>query len=99
MTRCKFLAVCASVFALIFLQLNCGGGSSGSTGSEPSQPPTSPPPGFANFEPAETNPIRLSVDGTRLFAVNTPNNSLSVFDVSQPAGPSLQAEIPVGVSP
>jgi YVTN family beta-propeller protein len=99
MTRCKFLAVCASVFALIFLQLNCGGGSSGSTGSEPSQPPTSPPPGFANFEPAETNPIRLSVDGTRLFAVNTPNNSLSVFDVSQPAGPSLQAEIPVGVGP
>lgn len=58
-----------------------------------------PPPGYANFEPAQTNPIRLSADGTRLFAVNTPNNSLSVFDVTQPARPNLIAEIPVGVGP
>lgn len=99
MTRCKFLAVCAFVFALIFLQLSCGGGGASSSGSGGSQPPTSPPPGFANFEPAQTNPIRLSGDGTRLFAVNTPNNSLSVFDVSQPGSPTLQAEIPVGVGP
>jgi DNA-binding beta-propeller fold protein YncE len=58
-----------------------------------------PPPSYANFEPAQTNPIRLSADGTRLFAVNTPNNSLSVFDVTQPASPSLLAEIPVGLGP
>lgn len=58
-----------------------------------------PPPAYANFEPAQTNPIRLSADGTRLFAVNTPNNSLSVFDVTAPASPTLLAEIPVGVGP
>jgi YVTN family beta-propeller protein len=58
-----------------------------------------PPPSYANFEPAQTNPIRLSADGTRLYAVNTPNNSLSVFDVTQPASPSLLAEIPVGLGP
>jgi len=58
-----------------------------------------PPPPYANFEPAQTNPIRLSADGTRLFAVNTPNNSLSVFDVTAPAAPALLAEIPVGVGP
>lgn len=54
---------------------------------------------FANLEPAQTSPIRLSADGTRLFAVNTANNSLSVFDVTQPANPLLISEIPVGVGP
>ncbi|MFN7994832.1 MAG: beta-propeller fold lactonase family protein [Bryobacteraceae bacterium] len=57
------------------------------------------PQTFANFEEAQTNPVRLSADGTRLYAVNTPNNSLSVFDVSVPANPRLLAEIPVGVGP
>jgi len=56
-------------------------------------------PAFANFECAQTNPIRLSADGTRLFAVNTPNASLSVFDVTTPGSPKLIAEIPVGVEP
>src|ERR1700733_3568260 len=54
---------------------------------------------FANFEASQTNPIRLSADGTRLFAVNTPNGTLSVFNVTQPATPALIAEIPVGVEP
>lgn len=58
-----------------------------------------PPASFANFEPAQTNPIRLSADATRLFAVNTENASLSVFDVTQPSNPSLLTEIPVGVGP
>jgi YVTN family beta-propeller protein len=58
-----------------------------------------PAPRFANFEAAQTNPIRLSSDGRRLFAANTPNNSLSVFDVSQPDNPNLLAEIPVGFGP
>jgi YVTN family beta-propeller protein len=58
-----------------------------------------PPAGFANFEPARTNPIRLSADATRLFAVNPANNSLSVFDVSFAGDPFLVSEIPVGVGP
>jgi YVTN family beta-propeller protein len=58
-----------------------------------------PPPVFANFEEAQTNPLRLSADGTRLFAVNTPNASLSVFDVTTPGGPKLLAQIPVGLGP
>jgi YVTN family beta-propeller protein len=56
-------------------------------------------PAFANFEEAQTNPVRLSADGTRLFAVNTANASLSVFDVSTPAKPNLIAQIPVGLGP
>ena len=58
-----------------------------------------PPPAFANFEEAQTNPIRLSADGTRLFAVNTANASLSVFNVTTPGTPSLIDEIPVGLGP
>lgn len=53
---------------------------------------------YVNFEAKQTNPLRLSPDGTRLFAVNTPDARLSVFDVSQPSNPRLLAEIPVGLN-
>src|SRR5580698_8680055 len=58
-----------------------------------------PPSAFVNFEGAQTNPIRISADGTRLFAVNTPNGTLSVFDLTTPSSPALIAEIPVGIEP
>src|ERR1039457_4871173 len=58
-----------------------------------------PPPVFANLEEAQTTPVRLSADGTLLFAVNPPTPSLSVFDVTPPASPSLLAQIPVGLGP
>src|SRR5215470_9164008 len=54
---------------------------------------------YVNFEGKQTSPIRLSPDGTRLFAVNTPDSRLSVFDVTQPSNPRLIAEIPVGIEP
>jgi len=59
----------------------------------------SSPPAYVNFEGAQTNPVRLSPDGTRLFAVNTPDARLSVFDLSQPSSPALIAEVPVGIEP
>src|SRR3954465_1561506 len=54
---------------------------------------------YVNFEGKQTSPVRLSPDGTRLFAVNTPDARLSVFDVTLPSNPKLIAEIPVGVEP
>ncbi|HXI42233.1 MAG TPA: beta-propeller fold lactonase family protein [Bryobacteraceae bacterium] len=54
---------------------------------------------YVNFEGAQTNPIRLSPDGTRLFVVNTADARLSVFDVTAPSSPKLIAEIPVGIEP
>lgn len=54
---------------------------------------------FVNFEGKQTNPVRLSPDGTRLFAVNTPDARLSVFDTTNPSNPILIAEIPVGLEP
>ncbi len=53
---------------------------------------------FVNFEGAQTNPVRLSADGTRLFAVDTPDARLSVFDTTQ-TPPLLLKEIPVGIEP
>ena len=58
-----------------------------------------PASAYVNFEGAQTNPIRISPDQKRLFVVNTPDNRLSVFDVSQPSSPSLIVEIPVGIEP
>jgi YVTN family beta-propeller protein len=57
------------------------------------------PATFVNFEGAQTSPVRLSADGSRLYAVNTPDARLSVFDVSQPSSPQRIAEIPVGIEP
>ncbi|HKS39196.1 MAG TPA: hypothetical protein VJX74_01185, partial [Blastocatellia bacterium] len=54
---------------------------------------------YVNFEGSQTSPVRLSPDGSRLFAINTPDARLSVFDISQSSGPALIAEIPVGIEP
>lgn len=54
---------------------------------------------YINFEGKQTSPIRLSPDGTRLFAVNTADGRLSVFDLAHPSSPALIAEIPVGLEP
>jgi DNA-binding beta-propeller fold protein YncE len=61
--------------------------------------PVSAQTNYVNFEGKQTSPIRLSPDGTRLFAVNTPDGRLSVYDVRQPDFPRLLAEIPVGIEP
>ena len=62
-------------------------------------PGQAPPGTFVNFEGAQTNPIRISADGRRVFAVNTPNATVSVFDLAQPSSPKLIAEVPVGMEP
>src|SRR5215831_6039516 len=53
---------------------------------------------FKSFESPQIHPIALTPDGTRLLAVNSPNNTLSVFELSG-ATPVLAAEIPVGLEP
>jgi len=53
---------------------------------------------FVNFESQHVHPIALSADGSRLFAVNTPDNRLAVFTVSG-AGLTLDFEVQVGLEP
>ncbi|HEX5707588.1 MAG TPA: DUF4214 domain-containing protein [Pyrinomonadaceae bacterium] len=53
---------------------------------------------FRNFESPQVHPLALTPDGTRLLAVNSPNGTLSVFQLGG-AVPMLTAEIPVGLEP
>lgn len=56
---------------------------------------------LSHFEARHTRPICLTPDGRTLLAVNSPDSSLSIFDVSNPArsAPLLIGEIPVGLEP
>ncbi len=53
---------------------------------------------FVNFESQHVHPLALAADGNRLFAVNTPDNRLAVFDLSA-GGATLAFEVPVGLEP
>ena len=50
------------------------------------------------FESGPVRPLALSADGTRLYAVNTPDQRLEIFDVV-PAGLRLAGSVPVGLEP
>ena len=53
---------------------------------------------YTTFESGQVRPLALSPDGTRLFAVNTPDDRLEIFDVGA-AGLTHSASVPVGVEP
>jgi len=53
---------------------------------------------FKNFESPQVHPLAITPDGTRLLAVNSPNATLSVFQLVS-GTPVLTAEIPVGLEP
>jgi YVTN family beta-propeller protein len=57
-----------------------------------------PAAAFTTFESGQVRPLALSPDGTRLFAVDTPDNRLEVFSVSG-AGLTHVASVPVGLEP
>ena len=55
---------------------------------------------FTTFESGHVRPIAMSPDGSRLFAVNTPDDYLEVFTVSAGDGTlTHEASIPVGLEP
>ena len=53
---------------------------------------------FWLFESGQVRPLALSPDGSRLFAVNTPDNRLEIFDVSA-GGLTHAGAVPVGLEP
>jgi len=55
-------------------------------------------PSFVAFESGHVRPLALSPDGGQLFAVNTPDNTLEIFDVSG-AGLVAVGTVPVGMEP
>lgn len=54
--------------------------------------------GFTLFESGHVRPLALSPDGLQLFAVNTPDNRLEIFDIT-PAGLTPAGSVTVGLEP
>jgi sugar lactone lactonase YvrE len=57
------------------------------------------PPSFITFESGHVRPLAMSPDGTQLFAVNTPDNRLEIFDVGVGGGLTHVGAVPVGMEP
>jgi YVTN family beta-propeller protein len=53
---------------------------------------------FTEFESGQVRPLAMSPNGARLFAVNTPDNTLEIFGITS-GGITLQARVPVGLEP
>ena len=53
---------------------------------------------FTTFESGHVRPLAMSPDASQLYAVNTPDNRLEIFDIT-PAGLTLSASVPVGMEP
>lgn len=53
---------------------------------------------FVTFESGHVRPIVLSPNGLLLFAVNTPDNTLEIFNVGS-GGLTFAASVPVGMEP
>src|SRR3712207_1099489 len=51
-------------------------------------------PSFVAFESGHVRPLALSADGSKLFAVNTPNNTLVIYNITA-YGINKQAEVSV----
>jgi YVTN family beta-propeller protein len=54
---------------------------------------------FVNFESQQIHPVALAADRSRLFAVNTPDHRLAVFDLTDDDPPALAFEVAVGLEP
>src|SRR5262245_23528838 len=53
---------------------------------------------YTLFESGPVRPLALSPDGERLFAVNTPDNRLEVFRITED-GLAHEVSVPVGLEP
>lgn len=53
---------------------------------------------FWNFESGQVRPLAISPDGSRLFAVNTPDNHLEIFTITA-SGLEFETSVAVGLEP
>src|SRR5689334_7086182 len=58
----------------------------------------STPKPFALFESGHVRPLAMSPDKKRLFAVNTPDNRVEIYDI-KPSGLKHRASVAVGLEP
>ena len=69
--RSRFATVLTAVAALVISQGAADRAAAQSAGGA-----------FVNFESGHVRPLALSPDGSRLFAVNTPDNRLEIYTVT-----------------
>lgn len=53
---------------------------------------------FTTFETGQVRPLALTADGSRLYAANTPDNTLEIYAVTE-SGLRHDASVPVGLEP
>jgi YVTN family beta-propeller protein len=54
---------------------------------------------FTTFESGQVRPLALSPDGSRLFAVNTPDDVLEIFAIDGSGNLTHSGSVPVGLEP
>ena len=54
---------------------------------------------FITFESGQVRPVALSPDGNQLLAVNTPDNTLEIFDINVSGGLWYAGSVQVGMEP
>jgi DNA-binding beta-propeller fold protein YncE len=62
-------------------------------------PASAQSPSFVTFESGPVRPLALSADGSRLYAVNTPDNRLEIFAVNGSGDLRHLHSVPVGMEP
>jgi len=87
MRRTVYLSLAALAFIIIVVAPNRTRVAASSSG-----------PPFVEFESGHVRPIAMSPDATTLFAVNTPNGTLEVFDLTT-GKPISKFRVPVGLEP
>jgi DNA-binding beta-propeller fold protein YncE len=83
----RFFAIFGSLLVVCLLVTRSRPASASSTG-----------PSFIEFESGQVRPLAISPDGNTLFAVNTPNGTLEVFDLTS-GMPVFQSRVAVGLEP
>src|SRR3989442_6866329 len=54
---------------------------------------------FVTFETGQVRPLALSPDDTHLYALNTPDDRLEIFDVDPQWNLAHSGSVPVGLQP
>ncbi|HYD49533.1 MAG TPA: YncE family protein, partial [Terriglobales bacterium] len=100
-SNCPIAARCAATLAEVCAE-DCRCLATPTPEVTPTSTPSPAPtvlPSFVEFESGQVRPLALSPDGTRLFAVNTPDNRLEIFDIGSGGELSFADSVPVGLEP
>ncbi len=94
----KFTSSLLILILVLFNITSCGGSSSKNTKNLSNTLDLESKSVYVNFESGHVRPLALSHDGNTLFAVNTPSNTIEIFDITD-SGLKHAFTVPVGMEP